>query len=176
MFCGKPGTFWPLCGFLPPVQYIRTADGLSTKKCGEIFAKSVDRRGRMWYYFSCAERAPLNARVVELVDSLASGASARKGVRVRLPPRAPRRSKLHIACSDFFKSQSALIALLLLSKSNPLRWASIWFWAQSRKKIDFTHLLHQKTPESLRFRGFSCLCLAVVPLFSRYSPDFPAPS
>ena len=30
-----------------------------------------------------------DARVVELVDSLASGASARKGVRVRLPPRAP---------------------------------------------------------------------------------------
>ena len=29
--------------------------------------------------------------MVELVDSLASGASARKGVRVRLPPRAPRR-------------------------------------------------------------------------------------
>ena len=27
----------------------------------------------------------------------------------------------------FFKSQSALILLLLLSKSNPLRWASIWF-------------------------------------------------
>ncbi|MCI8680579.1 MAG: hypothetical protein HFF81_07275, partial [Oscillospiraceae bacterium] len=52
-----------------------------------------------------------------------------------------RRSKLHIACSDFFKSQSALIALLLLSKSNPLRRASIWFWVQSRKKIDLTHLL-----------------------------------
>ena len=32
---------------------------------------------------------PDHARVVELVDSLASGASARKGVRVRLPPRAP---------------------------------------------------------------------------------------
>ena len=29
----------------------------------------------------------------------------------------------------FFKSQSALIAPLLLSKSDPLRWASIWFWA-----------------------------------------------
>lgn len=29
--------------------------------------------------------------MVELVDSLASGASARKGVRVRLPPRAPQR-------------------------------------------------------------------------------------
>ena len=35
--------------------------------------------------------SPINARVVELVDSLASGASARKGVRVRLPPRAPQR-------------------------------------------------------------------------------------
>ena len=34
---------------------------------------------------------PDHARVVELVDSLASGASARKGVRVRLPPRAPRK-------------------------------------------------------------------------------------
>ena len=27
----------------------------------------------------------------------------------------------------FFKSQSVLMPLLLLSKSNPLRWASIWF-------------------------------------------------
>lgn len=34
-----------------------------------------------------------DARVVELVDSLASGASARKGVRVRLPPRAPRKTR-----------------------------------------------------------------------------------
>ena len=39
---------------------------------------------------SSNELKPL-ARVVELVDSLASGASARKGVRVRLPPRAPMR-------------------------------------------------------------------------------------
>ena len=37
------------------------------------------------------------ARVVELVDSLASGASVRKDVRVRLPPRAPRRSKVRFA-------------------------------------------------------------------------------
>lgn len=50
----------------------------------------------------------------------------------------------------FFKSQSTLIALLLLSKSNPLRWASIWFWAQSRKKIDFTRLLHEERLEPLR--------------------------
>ena len=42
------------------------------------------------------------ARVVELVDSLASGASARKGVRVRLPPRAPRRSKVRFAPTIFY--------------------------------------------------------------------------
>ena len=30
----------------------------------------------------------------------------------------------------FYKSQSALMPLLLLSKPNPLRWASIWFWVQ----------------------------------------------
>ena len=33
----------------------------------------------------------------------------------------------------FYKSQSALTPLLLLSKSNPLRWASIWFWVQTWK-------------------------------------------
>ena len=41
-----------------------------------------------------------DARVVELVDSLASGASARKGVRVRLPPRAPR--ERHVSNVSFF--------------------------------------------------------------------------
>ena len=50
---------------------------------------------------SSNELKPL-ARVVELVDSLASGASARKGVRVRLPPRAPARRKRHIVCDEFF--------------------------------------------------------------------------
>ena len=67
-----------------------------------------------------------------------------------------RRSKLHIACSDFFKSQSALIALLLLSKSNPLRWASIWFWAQSRTKIDFTHLLQVHVVKMLSCPSSQC--------------------
>ena len=65
---------------------------------------------------------------------------------VRVPLPAPRRSKLHIACSDFFQRQSALVALLLLSKSNPLRWASMWFWARSRKKIDFNPLLQKGEP------------------------------
>ena len=39
---------------------------------------------------------------------------------VRIQSLGPRRSKLCIACSDFFKSQSARTPLLLLSKSQPL--------------------------------------------------------
>ncbi len=41
------------------------------------------------------------ARVVELVDSLASGASVRKDVRVRLPPRAPERQHRKQCCRSF---------------------------------------------------------------------------
>ena len=43
-----------------------------------------------------------DARVVELVDSLASGASARKGVRVRLPPRAPPEIPVFITNTGIF--------------------------------------------------------------------------
>ena len=65
--------------------------------------------------------------------------SRASGVGVRVPMPAPRRSKLYIACSDFFtKSQSALIPLLLLSKSNPLRWVSIW--VQRAFSINTRHL------------------------------------
>ena len=35
----------------------------------------------------------------------------------------------------YFISQSALILLLLLSKSNPLRWASIWFFGTDLKVV-----------------------------------------
>ena len=74
------------------------------------------------------------AGVMELVDVTDSKSVGSDTVWVRVPPPAPRRSKLCIACSDFFyKSQSALTPLLLLSKSNPLRWASIWFWVQTWK-------------------------------------------
>ena len=61
------------------------------------------------------------ARVVELVDSLASGASARKGVRVRLPPRAPVRRKRHIACDELFHFIAKLIARSFCCSSLPNR-------------------------------------------------------
>ena len=34
----------------------------------------------------------------------------------------------------FYKSQSALTPLLLLPKSNPLRWAPIWSLAKTQKR------------------------------------------
>ena len=56
---------------------------------------------------------------------------------IQIPPSPPRRSKLCIACSDFyFKNRSALTPLLLLSKSNPLRWALIWFFFSSRRDLN----------------------------------------
>ena len=74
------------------------------------------------------QRQPnMDARVVELVDSLASGASARKGVRVRLPPRAPRRSKRHIVCSDFFtKVRARSRRCSSFPNRTRCRWASVW--------------------------------------------------
>ncbi len=45
------------------------------------------------------------AGVVELADALDSKSSVRKDVRVRPPPPAPSRRKLHIACDDFFASR-----------------------------------------------------------------------
>ena len=47
------------------------------------------------------------------------------------PARTTRRRGRHIVRGDFFcKSHLSLILSRLLPKSNPLRWASIWFWAR----------------------------------------------
>ena len=55
----------------------------------------------------------------------------------------------------FYKSQSALTPLLLLSKSNPLRWASIWFWVQNWKcGVYSVAMLHVAAKSALRPRLF----------------------
>ena len=55
----------------------------------------------------------------------------------------------------FYKSQSALTPLLLLSKSNPLRWASIWFWVQTWKcGVYSVAMLHVAAKSALRPRLF----------------------
>ena len=67
------------------------------------------------------QRQPnMDARVVELVDSLASGASARKGVRVRLPPRAPKRKTS--ALQMFFFLLLCPVARLVLDPG----WLSLY--------------------------------------------------
>ncbi len=125
--------------------------------------------------------------MVDVADSKSADGDI---VWVRVPPPAPpRRSKLYIACSDFLclwqKSQSALMPLLLLSKSKPLRWASIWIhltetadsvsplaprrsklyiacsdflclWQKSQSALMPLLLLSKpKPPDGLRF-GFGC--------------------
>ena len=70
-------------------------------------------------------------------------------------PRQPapqRRSNLSISATSeqalhrllrffyFIKCQSALVPLLILSKPNPLRWASVWFFCcRSREQLIVQH-------------------------------------
>ena len=67
--------------------------------------------------------------MVDVTDSKSVGGDT---VWVRVPPPAPRRSKVRFAPTFFYscgtKERHPPASLLLLSKSNPLRWASIWFF------------------------------------------------
>ena len=62
-----------------------------------------------------ALRTARYARVVELVDSLASGASARKGVRVRLPPRAPPKFRNGNVPEFFYAAKKILLGQRIFS-------------------------------------------------------------
>ena len=73
----------------------------------------------------------------------------------------------------FFKSQSAFILLLLLSKSNPLGWASVWFWhnlqplhlfcSYHSKKCD----LFRRVAFSIGFRSRWSLHPSVIEMLGR---------
>ena len=85
----------------------------------------LQRMGKLYLNFQPVSDiiSKVNAGVMELVDVTDSKSVGSDTVWVRVPPPAPRRSKLHIACSDFFtKSQSALIPLLLLFNPQTLCW------------------------------------------------------
>ena len=60
---------------------------------------------------------------------------------VRLPLAAPRRSKVRFAPTFFYscgtKECHSPAPLLLLSKPNPLRWASVWFWKRPFHEIAY---------------------------------------
>lgn len=95
-----------------PCQFIFFRSGVCLGRKGGERAGSEEREEKikkvLTHGVSCgiinpALRTVRYARVVELVDSLASGASARKGVRVRLPPRAPKRkTSAYSRCLSFW--------------------------------------------------------------------------
>ena len=71
--------------------------------------------------------------MAELADALDLGSSG--AIRVGSTPttRTTSEQALYRLLRLFYKSQSALTPLLLLSKSQPLRWVVIWFWVQACK-------------------------------------------
>ncbi len=79
------------------------------------------------------ETARNDARVVELVDSLASGASARKGVRVRLPPRAPKKTGLERA-RFFYVSGKQLRHNGFLALLPPLLFPTLYTIASKKSR------------------------------------------
>lgn len=79
---------------------------------------------------------PACAGMMELADVTDSKSVGSDTVWVQVPLPAPRRSKVRFAPTSFVpmaKRRHPPAPLLLLSKSNPLRWASIWYWVQIRK-------------------------------------------
>ena len=104
---------------------------------------------------SCAksngfQRQPnMDARVVELVDSLASGASARKGVRVRLPPRAP--EEKHLLSADVFSSS--------LPNKSVDNGKKLWYYLSHVERNASTPTKYGCASGGIgRLAGFRCQC------------------
>ena len=89
----------------------------------------------------------------------------RKGTWVRIPPAAPRRSKVRFAPTFFYscgtKERHPPAPLLLLSESNPLRWASIrvgkrkypnWSLLPTHRALILLLLAFDRDPQRSRWR------------------------
>src|SRR5215207_10713349 len=73
-----------------------------------VAAEWCCRRGNVSLSWLDAPRCSTRARVAELADALASGASTRKGVGVQVPPRAPRLiDESPRSCGGFFVRMAA---------------------------------------------------------------------
>ncbi len=63
-----------------------------------------------------------DGRVAELVDALASGASGRKAMRVRVPPRPPNIVKSCVVGIYYFQRQLVLMYQLVKSRKRSDGW------------------------------------------------------
>ena len=96
--------------------------------------------------------------MADVVDSKSTGGDT---VPVRVRPPAPRRSKLCIACSDFFKVRARSRRYSSFPNRNRLRWVAIWIRRCAAdlsrfKNIDFNRpFQNERTSERMSFRfGF----------------------
>ena len=100
--------------------------------------------------------------MVDVTDSKSVGGDT---VWVRVPPPAPRRSKLHIACSDFFYKKVRVRSFRCSSFSNRKRCAGLRF--DETGALEWVHLFRQHKPKGNRasigcpvsfWRIFDLLC------------------
>ncbi len=75
---------------MPPLRETQKNGIECTIFCQLWQSQAFDRKARVWYsVWTCYSLERTLAAVAKLADALASGASARKGVRVQVPPAAP---------------------------------------------------------------------------------------
>ena len=81
---------------------------------------------------------------MELVDVVDSKSTAGDSVPVRVRSPAPRRSKLYIACSDFFKVRARSCRCSSFPNHNRLHWVVVGFWVQTWRPF---HLYRCNVPK-----------------------------
>ena len=92
------------------------------------------------------------------------------GVQVQVLLPAPRRSKLCIACSDFFKNQSALMPLLLLFREKS-RSVRLLVCKRSRDGSQSLPTFHDIAPSAHSQNPLPLLCLQVSPVRT-FAPSY----
>ena len=112
-------------------------------RCSCKTAAFLQRMGKLYLNFQPVSDiiSKVNAGVMELVDVTDSKSVGSDTVWVRVPPPAPRRSKLHIACSDFFYKKVRVRSFRCSSFSIRKRCAGLR--VEGTGVSGWVHLFHQ---------------------------------